>query len=251
MAAHEIQRLLPRHFKIMDLMLAGIKQVTIASMLGVTAQMVNIVVRSPIFIKEFQRKLVEQNKQSGNHMQNEMESFAGKARSIIDCNSEKAALTQVDLLDAEDDSVRLRASASILDRALGKIETATTASSTSVKVEIHAKDAQLLMVALTESKEIFNAQGNESAANGQDASTPEDGERDVYQASLSSAGVGHRSTEAQAPQEIIEEPDLRKEVISNGSSNTGWRSSRYVSFSNDVQQEDQEAEETAEVSEDV
>ena len=243
MATAEIQRLLPRHFKIMDLMLAGIKQVSIASMVGVTPQMVGVVVRSPIFKKEFQRKLVLQNGESHNRVQKEMDSFAGKARSIIDCNSEKAAMTQVDLLDAEDDSVRLRASTSILDRALGKIEAATNASSTSVKVEIHTKDAQLLILALTESKEISNARENESAANGQDAYSPEDGERDVYQASQSSPRLGHRETEAQASEEV-------KEEVSNGTSTTGWSSSSYIPFTNDIQQENQEANQEAEGSED-
>lgn len=174
---YEIQRMLPRHFKILQLKLAGLTNKAIAEMVGCSAEMVGIVIRSPIFNAEFQRRLKEQN---NGEAQGEIEAFAGKARSILEQNSELAANTQVDLLGCEDDSVRLRASGSILDRVLGKPEGSEASGGPQVNIQINAQDAQLISVALRESKEITDA-AEESAADCSAADSSQDGQGSVHQ----------------------------------------------------------------------
>lgn len=186
---HQIQRMLPRHFKMMELTLAGMTQVAIAEMLGCTRQCVGIVQRSPIFRKELQQKQKDMNSEG---VKDVVVKFAEQAQKVLEDNSKKAAMCQVDLLDADDDSVRLRASSSILDRALGKPEGQLTASGPNIKVEIHANVAQLLMTALTESKEINSHASNditsEPTADSSSACSAKNGQGNVHQATELSAG---------------------------------------------------------------
>lgn len=186
---YQIQRMLPRHFKMMELTLAGMTQVAIAEMLGCTRQSVGIVQRSPIFRKELQTRQKDMNTEA---VKDVVVKFAEQAQKTLENNADRAAMTQVDLLDAEDDSVRLRASSSILDRALGKPEGQQSSSGPSIKVEIHANVAQLLMTALTESKEInSDAQHqitSEPAADGPSADDSENGQGNVHQTSQFSSG---------------------------------------------------------------
>lgn len=197
---HQIQRLLPRHFKMLELTLAGMSQVAIAEMIGCTRQSVGIVQRSPIFRKELQQRQVDMNTES---VKDVVIKFTEQAQLVLDNNSRRAAECQVDLLDADDDSVRLRASASILDRALGKPEGSNSATGPTIKVEIQANVAQLLMTALSESKEIYHDSKAAKVTDGQESDNlsdgPENGQTDVHQAPELSAGVGHRPSEAQAP----------------------------------------------------
>lgn len=187
MAQHQIQRLLPRHFKMINYHVAGMTNRQIADMLGVTEQSVGIVLRSPMALAEVQRQLKARN---NGEVTDEAEAYASKARITLQQNSEKAAQTQVELLDSDDDSVRLRASGSILDRVLGR-QDANASDGPHVKVEISAKYAQLLVTALNESKtlkEPVNGKADESAADGQDALSSEKGEVDVHQASVECTG---------------------------------------------------------------
>lgn len=179
-SGYEIKRMLPRHFKMLELRLAGLSNRAIAEMLGCSAQSVGIVVRSPLFQAEYNRRLDQQNTSAAIE---ERDAFASKTRSILEQNAEKAANTQVDLMDSEDDSVRLRASGSILDRVLGK--DGPTASGPQLKIEINAQDAKLLVTALNESKELqHGGYSQENAAADCSAAGPsEDGQRDVHQTS--------------------------------------------------------------------
>lgn len=174
---YQIQRMLPRHFQMLKLRLAGLKNCQIANILGCSPETVGIVARSPLFIAEYNRRLKDQNDSA---IGEEAQAFASKARIILEENAEKAANTQVDLMDSEDDSIRLRSSGSILDRALGKTDGPGASGGPSVQVIINTKDAQLLILALKESS---NGQDQDSAA---DSTLPEhsvDGEGDVHQAS--------------------------------------------------------------------
>ena len=202
MAGYEIQRMLPRHFKILQLRLAGLTNKAIAEMVDCSPEMVGIVIRSPLFQAEYQRQLKNQN---NNEIEEEVQSFAGKTRSILEQASEKAANTQIDCLDSEDDSVRLRASGSILDRVLGKAEGSEASGGPQVNIEIQSADAKLLIVALHESKELRNGEDAKSAADAPDAHTPENGQGAVHQAPQLSSGIGHRQAQAQTPETEVDE----------------------------------------------
>ncbi|MHA1962062.1 MAG: hypothetical protein ACW99U_17795 [Candidatus Thorarchaeota archaeon] len=200
---HHIQNMLPRHFRILDLMLAGLKNVEIAEVVGMTPQAIGIISRSPLFKAELNRRLKDRN---GDAVEEEVTSIVEKTRTILENSAEEAANTQVDLLGSEDHSVRLRASGSILDRVLGKAEGQETSIGTQVNVQINAKDAHILTQALHESKEIHHGRiQSEPAADSSATCSSENGQRDVHQASQLSAGVGHREAEAQAPQEQVSE----------------------------------------------
>jgi hypothetical protein len=164
---YQIQRLLPRHFKMLDLKLEGIPNREIAKILDCSEGNVHTVTRSPLFLRELNERMKKRNDDAVHH---ETEAHLGKVRSILEQNAEKAANTQVDLLDSEDDGVRLRSSNSIMDRVLGRTDVVATAG-TSINVQINAEKAQLLNVALQESleinalpqKEFSNAENAESA----------------------------------------------------------------------------------------
>jgi len=159
---HQIQQMLPRHFKIVHLHVSGLSNVAIAKVLDCSYQTVGIVLRSPLVRAEIQRLTIAQNNGT---IQHDADAFASKARMILEENAEKAAQTQVDLLeDADDDSVKLRASGSILDRALGKVEGRETSGGSSITVNIESADVKLLVTALSESKELDDAEGSNSTA---------------------------------------------------------------------------------------
>ena len=192
----EIHRLLPRHFKILEMRLAGCSNKEIAESVNCTPQNIHIVCRSPLFIAEFNRKLQDQIDYG---ISLDREAFVGKAQSMLNVASLQAAETQVDLMESDDDSVRLRASGSILDRALGKVESKTSDSAAS-QVVINTSDATLLIIALKESN---NAQVSHPTANGSVSQSSSDQPRDVHQTPRCRPWFGHRTPEAQAPETAL------------------------------------------------
>lgn len=146
-SSKEIQRLVPRHFRMLDLKMAGYTNKQIADVVNCSEGSVKIISRSPLFIAEINRRLSTRNE---NKAEEEVLAYASKARIILEKSGENAATTQVDLLESDDDSVRLRASGSILDRVLGKTDAGSTAGTT-INVQINETHAQLLVLALKES----------------------------------------------------------------------------------------------------
>jgi len=199
--SHQIQRMLPRHFKMVDLHVAGLTNRAVAEILGCTPTSVGMILRSPIVKKEVERRIAEERDSPNGTIVQEIEAADNRARRIIEDNAPLAAQTMVDLMDSEDDSVKFRSSGSILDRAIGRPDSQNAGDGLQLKIEISAPDAQLLMIALKESKETpSNGQVNESATDGQDADSTPDEQGDVHQTPQCSTGVGHRQTQAQAPQ---------------------------------------------------
>ena len=172
---HEIKRLLPRHFKMLELKLAGLGNKEIAEALGVTPQNVYAVSRSPIFNAEYQRQLEAQNTDSLRQVVTDTEE---KVKQILLDNAESAATTQATLLDSPDESVRLRASNSILDRVIGKPQDKSGQPGMGVSINIETEQANLLVTALKES-----SNGRKISIPDQKAArTSEDEQGDVYQA---------------------------------------------------------------------
>ena len=145
---HEIQRMLPRHFKIMEMKLAGYTNVDISKTVGLGENAVSYITRSPLFVTEYNRQLKEQ---TDNGIAEDRAAFAGKARSILDSATTKAANRLVDLIDSDDESVGLRASGSILDRALGKVDNESKGGP-SLIVQINSVDALLISNTFKESQ---------------------------------------------------------------------------------------------------
>src|ERR1019366_436897 len=96
---HEIQRLAPRHYKIMDLALAGYRTKDIAQALSMTPQSISLIMNAPLFQHELSRRQtlitadVDQN----------LSLAPMRAKELIDANLVKAVQTHVDLLDNDGD----------------------------------------------------------------------------------------------------------------------------------------------------
>lgn len=144
-ATHTIQRLLPRHYAIVDLAAAGHKYTTIGEMIGMNPQSVSLILRSPLVQAELSRR--RGASQDAKILGMDNDAMLGKARSILEKAAEKAAKTVEHCLDDDDGSLRLRAANSILDRVFGK---ADEKSSRQV-LNITSDQTNLLVLAIQES----------------------------------------------------------------------------------------------------
>ena len=139
-----LKRLLPRHFKIISLSLAGMSNKEIAAVTGMTEGAISRIVSSPVFQSEIERRRRRQESVVD-------ESLGGtlvQAKQILESAAAKAAKTQVELLSEESPVVRQRASTSILDRVLGQNNQSVNGS----VVVIAPEQLNLLQIALSESR---------------------------------------------------------------------------------------------------
>lgn len=136
----ELKRLLPRHYKILDLYQAGTKVKDIAQALGLSPNGVRLIIQSP----QFQAELSKSRKTELVEMSDGTVSASVQARDILERASLKAAEVQTDLLEDESSKIKLAASNSILDRVFE--------SKRSEGITISAETINLLQVALRESE---------------------------------------------------------------------------------------------------
>ena len=161
---HKVQRLLPRHFKILDMILAGHTNEVVATTLDLNKDTIRYLIRSPLFQAELSRRRKEDSTEEILGM--DRDAIIGKARSILEQSVEAAAEKHVELLGTEDPALQMRAASQILDRVFGKAEE----KSVRPVVSLTAENVQLLVLAMKESP---NAQANELPTNGQTAQDPE------------------------------------------------------------------------------
>ena len=116
---YKIQKLSPRHFEILDKHLAGVSNKDIASELGITPQMVTILVNSPNFQHELalRRGVVE-------GLKNErLADTTDPAVELLRANALRAAEKLVSGLDEESFAIRKNSATEILDRVgVGKVQ---------------------------------------------------------------------------------------------------------------------------------
>ncbi len=147
MSEYNLQELKQRHYRIVELCLEGITRNDIAHTIGMTPEGVGLIISSPLFQDELARRREIRNKtMDDNHCGDTL-----RVKEILEENAEAAAQTQVDLLKSEDESIKLRASGSILDRVLGKPQS-NDVSSGVVGLTISADQVQILQIALSESQ---------------------------------------------------------------------------------------------------
>ena len=115
-----VRRLLPRHFRILEMVMAGHKNKVIAETLDMHQDTVTAVARSPLF----QAELVRMRKEDPivDMLELDRNAVIGKARSILEQAAEPAANKMVELLETEDPALQFRASGSILDRVFGNAD---------------------------------------------------------------------------------------------------------------------------------
>jgi len=109
---NELQRLLPRHFKVLELCLEGHSRKTIAQTVGLTEQAISLITNSPIFQDEIARRRDTRNKKDDEGRSVHLE----KARGILEEASVSAAKTQVSLLSSDKEHIQLASAKDILDR---------------------------------------------------------------------------------------------------------------------------------------
>ncbi len=141
----QIQRLLPRHFKIIDLAVAGHDTKVIAETVGMSTRAVTTILRSALAQQEIALKRKAQGEAQILGM--DRDATRGKAQSILEQASVRAAEKQVDLLQCPDPSIALRAADRILDRVFGKADE----TKKSLVVNITAQQVELITSALKES----------------------------------------------------------------------------------------------------
>jgi len=166
---HKVQRMLPRHFQILDMVMAGHSNEVIAKTIEVHRDTVGYITRSPLFQAELARRRKEDNTEEILGM--DRDAIIGKARSILEQSVEAAAEKHVELLDTEDPALQMRAASQILDRVFGKAEE----KSVRPVVSLSAENVQLLIIAMKESP---NAQDGKLSTNGQAAQNPQAGEHE-------------------------------------------------------------------------
>lgn len=145
MAQHEIQRLRAIHYKMVDLVLAGLSTKEIAEECERTPQSISLVTNSPLFQDEVARRRKVQNVKHDEASSN----VISRVKQILENNAEAAANVHVDLMtNSSDPRIKQSSANSILDRVYpAKVD---EGSKTPV-VQINVQQLQLLQLALAES----------------------------------------------------------------------------------------------------
>ncbi len=151
-----IKRLLSRHFKIIEMALAGHNNTAIAKAFSMSKQSITMIMNSPLVQQEMARRRSESDEAAV--MELDRDAHIQKARMVMDKAVEKAAQTQVDLLESDNDSVRLRAADRLLDRVFG-----TTKDQAPI-VQITAEQIQLLNLAAQETTDVETEQSADVVA---------------------------------------------------------------------------------------
>ncbi len=142
MSQHEIQRLLPRHYQILELTLGGNGPKEIAQALGMTPQAISLITNAPNFQSELSRR-----RSSIESKSNDLAAMGSqRAREMLDAASIDAVNVHTDLLNHVDPKVKQTSASKILDLVLGKNEALSKP-----QIILNISDIQNLKIALMES----------------------------------------------------------------------------------------------------
>lgn len=181
--AGQIQRVIPRHFKVIDMAVAGHDNKVIAETLSMSIGQVNLILRSPIAQSEIAR--IRKESTEAEVMGLDRSAALGKARSIIEQASVAAATTLENELLAEKPEVRIKAANSILDRAIGGGKDDRRAS----VINITGEQIALINLALKESEHVKLLPTHQASAH-----SPEVRSVDVPKASGTEDGSADETT---------------------------------------------------------
>lgn len=142
MPLKELQRLMPRHFKIVDLILGGLSHTEVAQEVGMSATGVQHIAQSLVFQTELSRRRENQEKA----LDVQHVSTIRKATETFEAAAEEAADKVVSLMQgAEDERVQFTASREVLDRA------GMSAKGSEPAVTLDVKSLELISIAISES----------------------------------------------------------------------------------------------------
>jgi len=107
-----LQKLNPRHFKILDLCLDGLQAVDIARHLKMTPTQINNIIRSP----SFQHQFAVRRKQREDTQDASAVSEIDHVKNLLKENTEKAANKLIASIDSNDEKIAIKSASEILDR---------------------------------------------------------------------------------------------------------------------------------------
>lgn len=139
---NDLQRLLPRHFKVLDLALLGLGAKEIAEELEMTPQGVSNILNSP----KFQNEIALRRKQQNADIDKTKVTALSRVKEIFEENAEKAANVHVDALEHEDIRVRQTSATAILNR----IYDGEKGTGGNTGLSISADSIQILQIAIKE-----------------------------------------------------------------------------------------------------
>lgn len=188
-----IRRLLPKHYKILELYLDGIQTKDIAEILDLNPSTVSMVIHSPLFQAEATR--IRKEGRESTIMQLDRQAAMGKARSILEQASVLAAEKIEALVDSESEHISLKAATAILDRVFGPNDH----KGSPPVINVTADQVNLLTLAMRETNDVRRYESPNSTATG----SSQDQHRDVHQeASEPTLFDGLESAEAQDQREV-------------------------------------------------
>lgn len=169
----QIQRILPRHYRIIEMAAANHDAKVIAEALEMNVGSVKILLKDPLVQSEIARRKAADD--TTEIMGMDRNAAMGKARSILEQASIKAAGVHEQLLESPDGSIALRAAKQILDRVFGEKE-----KGSHQVFNITAENVSLLNLALKESD---NVRKHAPTADEAPALSSQDGHCNVLEAS--------------------------------------------------------------------
>lgn len=143
----QIQRILPRHYRIIELAAANHDAKVIAEALEMPIRSVKMLLKDPLVQSEIARK--KSMDDTVEVMGMDRNAAMGKARSILEQASIAAADKHVELMSDPDSSIQLRSAQSILKNVFGDNKTGTQQV-----FNITAENVSLLNLALKESENV-------------------------------------------------------------------------------------------------
>lgn len=146
-----IEKLTPRHYKILDFCVAGLTRKDIAAKLGMSAPQVGIVISSPSFQHQFALRRKEIEDTLTEHAATEID----EVKAVLQRNARTAADRLISGMDSGDEKIILKSAVEILDRTgYPKEQKVTSDGNTGPQIFINTGDMNLLKESLQLDSEI-------------------------------------------------------------------------------------------------
>jgi hypothetical protein len=200
----QLQKLLPRHFAIIKMVLAGYDRKQICEATELSPWAVSAITRSPIFQAEIARR-----RRQDDHVALEVEreaevgkvrSMKDQARQILEDASPEAATALRELVGSQNDGVRMQSAKTVLDRVFAD----EGPSKGGVNINISAEDANLLVVALKESNDA-KGQRYDARCNGTLSEGAQDGTGEIREeGSEPTLDERHREADEEGERRVVD-----------------------------------------------
>ena len=151
--ATNIQKLTARHFKILDMCVAGINPLEISKQLGMSARQISTIVNSPSFAHQFAVRRESVEKIQAENQSDEID----EVKRVLTESALDAANKLIGGLSSQDEKINLKSAVEILDRTGYPKEQKISGPEAATQVIINTKDLNIL-------QESFNLTTHNSAS---------------------------------------------------------------------------------------